>query len=288
MIAIDAKVAGFKSEQLVNEVALEKELRDLKKQIKDETAITEADQRKRELEQIREHYRELRNAANQNGLDVVEINSAMREALAMKNAEFDQADLQRKRDVLKAEQDLEQERRDARQETFDNLIALAGSESKFGRAMLLAKSVMAVREMAIEASKTIAFSAQAVARSSVAAAEGQVQTAKIGFPQNIPMLIGYAAQIGGIVSALKSANAAAKQAARKNGGTGGGVGGLDFQRGAAVSAPSFNVVGRSQSNQLAEAIAGVENKPIKTYVVASDVTSGQELDRNIITSSSIG
>jgi hypothetical protein len=66
------------------------------------------------------------------------------------------------------------------------------------------------------------------------------------------------------------------------GGAGGGTGG-----GAAPQAPAFNIVGSSGVNQLSDAIAGQENRPVRTYVVASDVSTAQELDRNIIESASL-
>lgn len=56
---------------------------------------------------------------------------------------------------------------------------------------------------------------------------------------------------------------------------------------AQVNAPDFNVVGASDRNQLAEAIAGVRSEPLKAYVVASDVTSAQELERKIVVGASI-
>jgi len=56
---------------------------------------------------------------------------------------------------------------------------------------------------------------------------------------------------------------------------------------ATPSPPSFNVVGASAGNQLAEAIAGQEQKPIKAFVVSREVTSAQELDRNAIRDASI-
>lgn len=63
---------------------------------------------------------------------------------------------------------------------------------------------------------------------------------------------------------------------------------LSAQGGAIQSAaPAFNVVGASQTNQLAQAIAMSEQEPLKAYVVASDVTSAQELDRKIIEGASI-
>jgi hypothetical protein len=59
------------------------------------------------------------------------------------------------------------------------------------------------------------------------------------------------------------------------GGTGGG-------------APQFNVVGNSGVNQLAGVLGNREQTPVKAYVVPSDVTSGQSLDRNTIRNASIG
>jgi hypothetical protein len=53
------------------------------------------------------------------------------------------------------------------------------------------------------------------------------------------------------------------------------------------SAPVFNVVGSSGQNQLAQAIEGITADPIKAYIVSSEVTSAQELDRKIIQSASI-
>ena len=55
-----------------------------------------------------------------------------------------------------------------------------------------------------------------------------------------------------------------------------------------VQAPDFNIVGANQTNQLASAIQGQFNSPIKAYVVAKDVSTAQELDRNVVNAASIG
>ena len=47
------------------------------------------------------------------------------------------------------------------------------------------------------------------------------------------------------------------------------------------SEPSFNIVGRSNNNQLLNAIQSQFDKPLKAYVVSGEVTNQQELDRNI-------
>jgi len=52
--------------------------------------------------------------------------------------------------------------------------------------------------------------------------------------------------------------------------------------------PSFNIVGASDTNQLAEAVAGQTQEPVQAYVVANDVTSAQSLDRNIVEGASLG
>jgi hypothetical protein len=51
--------------------------------------------------------------------------------------------------------------------------------------------------------------------------------------------------------------------------------------GAAAPQASFNVVGSSSNNQLAATIAAQQQQPVKAYVVGSDVTTQQSLDRNI-------
>lgn len=49
----------------------------------------------------------------------------------------------------------------------------------------------------------------------------------------------------------------------------------------------FNVVGASQQTQIAQAIAAMQQQPVKAYVVSSDVSSAQEMDRKIIEGASI-
>ena len=57
--------------------------------------------------------------------------------------------------------------------------------------------------------------------------------------------------------------------------------------GGAPIPPAFNVVGSSGETQLADAIGGQTQRPARAYVVSNDVTTAQELDRNIIEGASI-
>ena len=52
-------------------------------------------------------------------------------------------------------------------------------------------------------------------------------------------------------------------------------------------APTFNVVGVSPVNQIAQSLGG-EMAPVRAYVVANDVTSQQALDRNRVSAATLG
>lgn len=71
---------------------------------------------------------------------------------------------------------------------------------------------------------------------------------------------------------------------------GGGAGGGSAPSGggASMTAPSFNVVGSSSTNQLAQSIGSQTQTPVRSYVVASDVSTAQALERNIIKNATIG
>jgi len=57
--------------------------------------------------------------------------------------------------------------------------------------------------------------------------------------------------------------------------------------GGAPIPPAFNIVGQSGETQLADAIGGQSQRPARAYVVSNDVTTAQEMDRNIIEGASI-
>lgn len=55
-----------------------------------------------------------------------------------------------------------------------------------------------------------------------------------------------------------------------------------------VAAPDFNVVGQGAGSQLAGVVGARFGEPIKAYVLSSDVTSAQEMDRKIDSTATIG
>ena len=97
-------------------------------------------------------------------------------------------------------------------------------------------------------------------------------------------IIAYGASLGvAIASIIKARKAAQNQIRNIVPEAGGGGGGSA----PAVQAPAFNVVGATQESQLAQAIAGADDKPIKAFVVATDVSTAQELERSTIEGASI-
>jgi len=135
-------------------------------------------------------------------------------------------------------------------------------------------------------------SAVAISKASTLAnAEGVA--AQLAFPTvpgigTIARVVSYASTAASVIGNISRA-----RQLLSSGGSGGSSapsgGGSTVGGGAsAPAAPAFNVVGASATNQLAQTIGNQQQQPIKAYVVANDVTTQQSLDRNIVSSASIG
>ena len=135
-------------------------------------------------------------------------------------------------------------------------------------------------------------SAVAISKASTLAnAEGVA--AQLAFPTvpgigTIARVVSYASTAASVIG-----NIARARQLLSSGGSGGGSapsggGGATGGGASAPAAPAFNVVGASPTNQLAQTIGNQQQQPIKTYVLANDVTTAQGLERNIISSASIG
>jgi hypothetical protein len=146
-------------------------------------------------------------------------------------------------------------------------------------------------------SKTLALtqigidSALAISKASTLAnAEGVA--AQLAFPTvpgigTIARVTSYATTALSVFSNL----ARAKQLLSGGGGGGGGTtggGGAAPTGGGGGAAPSFNVVGQSGANQIAESIGARESQPMRAYVVGGDVTTQQGLNRGIVENATLG
>ena len=132
--------------------------------------------------------------------------------------------------------------------------------------------------------------AVAVAQATISGIEG-VQNAYTT-AQKSPITIGFPAypvvqaSLAGVFAALQlrkilSTNVGSASSASSNVSSGGGGG-------SAPAPPQFNIVGQSSTNQLSQTIAGQQNRPIQTYVVGSQVSTQQSLDRNAVATSTFG
>ena len=87
-----------------------------------------------------------------------------------------------------------------------------------------------------------------------------------------------------MVTGIAASVAATAQGLRalKSGGAASGGGDTSTSSGGGGAAPSFNVVGATETSQLADAIGGQTQQPVQAFVVANDVTTAQSLENNIV------
>ena len=209
---------------------------------------------------------------------LMNVNSLERERL-----DLIQDGIDKKEEEAELEEELLEEKKEKLKDNLDAIREAAGEETAIGKAIFIAKQAMRVQEGIEEAKATLSRITMRSAEAAVDTAKGAASTAKIGFPQNIPMLIAFAAQAAGILAAISSAAGAAKGAVKSVGG-----GGASAATPAPPQAPAFNIVGASPENQIAQALGEQQQQPIKAFVVSNEVTNQQALDRNIVRNASLG
>ena len=303
LLAIDAKVAGFKSEQLTNEVGLKQELLDLDKTIlatneelalKDAQFLAESENnelRKVELKrQAFELEKELELERLQFNIDNAKEGTQARidaeSELALKQQEF----AHQKIELDKLEADT---KKAMIAQGLDAVIGAVNAESKIGKALFVAKQALALKELIMNAKSTLSKATMNSAEAGTDIAKGTGKAASSAPPPfNLIPIAMFAAQAVGIIASIRKAMSKTKSVTAGFGGGGGG--GSVPSAPAPVSAPAmssvpaFNVIGASGSNQLAEAIGGQSQQPIQAYVTSNDVTTAQSLDRNIISEAGLG
>ena len=148
--------------------------------------------------------------------------------------------------------------------SFNQMAQLAGKDSKIGKAMAIASATIS--------------GVQGVQNAYTTAQKSPITAFFPAYPVVQSALAGAIALKN--ISAIKSVNPS------------GGGGNISAPSGGSAPAapslpPAFNVVGASGTNQLASAIGGQSQEPVKAYVVSGDVTSAQSMDRNIVEGASI-
>lgn len=282
MIAIDAKVAGFKSEQLTNQISLQKENVELTNSqnesesqlgierqrfnaelIEDELAKILALDEIDALEQEKEQARLQTIIDNENTGTQAKIDAQI--ALDEFKEQSRQTNLSRDKQIFELEKLRSKQTLSDAKGSFDQIANLAGKDSKIGKAMAIASATIS----GVEGVQNAYSTAQ---KSPITAL----------FP-------GYPIVQAGLAGAVALKNISAIKSVKESGG--GGTMPSPPSQPSTPSIPSlppaFNVVGASDTNQLASAIGGQSQQPVQAYVVSNDVSTAQEMDRNIIEGASI-
>ena len=302
--AIDAEKADEKK-KIADKKAIDAKYSADKKAIQELEANTEEEKRILSLQKEKEKFDNAILLATEQGLSTEELERSQKESLQLMRDGFDKTDLDRENKIatdkkvikdkeVSDEIELEAKRVAAKQQALNDISAIFGAESAMGRAALIAKQLMAAQELLIDlgaikskATKAVVGSQLNAVESGGAVATGFSKTLALGFPAAIPALIGYAASAAGIISGVMAATKKTKSVASSLGGIGGGGGGSPSAPSIPSLPPAFNVVGSSDTSQLADAIGGQSQEPVKAYVVSNDVTTAQSMDRNIVDGASI-
>jgi len=181
-------------------------------------------------------------------------------------------------ELAQAETNLQQAKANAIQGGLQVISQLAGKSKALSAGLLVVEKGLAIAQVISNAAKSIAQ-----AKANLAATP-----AVIGLAPNPMFAIQAAATAKGILATkLSAATSIATIAAQAipglagGGGGGGSAGGLGGGGGDS-QAPSFNVVGATETSQLADAIGGQTQQPVQAFVVANDVTTAQSLENNIV------
>ena len=237
------------------------ELKTLKEEIKNAEAVTEDERRALEIEKVTEHYDKLIAEAKRLGLATVGLEKGKTNALKKFNKETAE------NEISWSEMTSDQ-KADIAKKGFNDLATILGEETAAGKAAAIASATISTFQSANASYNSLA-----------------------GIPIIGPAL-GFAAAGAAVVSgfaqvkaitATKLPSLAGKSAPSAGGGTPSAP-----SMGSAPQPPAFNVVGASETNQLAGAIGEQEQQPVQAYVVSGDITTAQSLDRNIVQGATIG
>jgi hypothetical protein len=166
-------------------------------------------------------------------------------------------------------------------------IALAQKESAAREALFTKTASTAAKASELLGKNTATGKALAIAAATINTYQGI--TAELATKTVTPFEIGLKIANVAIIAATGFKAVKDIVSVKVPGGGGGSAPSMSAAAGGGSTAPQFNVVGNSGVNQLANVMNTQEQQaPIKTYVVSSDVTSSQSLDRNIIQSATLG
>lgn len=287
--AIEAQITGFRSEQQTNVNSLLKEQKDLQ----NELALIGKSERDIQREELKQQLEENKQLINTQVTDEIEKNELLltaeqdyRTKLKELNDSFDAEDVAKRQETAKALDDIEKQKvasviaaaeakAAVEMATIDTALQgigflkqIAGDDVALQKGLLIAESVAGIAKII---SSTTVANAKAVGASPLTLGQPFVAL------NTISAGIGIASNIAATAKGLQGL----KQTGLDKGGGGSASTGASLPT-PPTSAPSFNIVGATDTNQLADAISGQTQQPVKAFVVANDVTTAQSLENNIV------
>jgi hypothetical protein len=280
-----------KKEEIAKEKA--KRLREEAQEIAKNAKKANDEIRKTELERLTEQYNLERSILEKQKLSTLELEIKFlndKNELNLKQQEIEQKLRDEKIESdKKAEQDYWFGQADAAMQNDALNKELADKEIERQKAVSDAKIDLAkntlnlVAEIAGEGSDIA--KGVAVAQATISGIEGTQNAFTTASKSPITTLFpAYPFIQAGLAGAFSALQIRKIMSTPKSGGGGSAVGG----GGSAPAPPQFNIVGQSGTNQLAQTIAGQQNKPIEAFVVSSAVTTSQALDRNRVKTATFG
>lgn len=278
-----AQIEGFRSEQKANDLALDREEIELTNSKLESESKLSIERKRFNAEQIEDELARLE------ALKQVDLLEQEQEALRLQ-AIVDNANAgtQAKVDAQIALDEFTEQSRQTNlerdKEISDARVKIAEAEAQ-AKSKTLGDTENALTQLGeIAGKETAAGKALSIASATINTYRGvsDALAAKTVTPFETALKFINAASIlsSGIQNVKKIASV--KIPAGYGGGAGsGGAGGSVSQP------PQFNIVGATETSQLAEAVAGQEQQPVQAYVVANDVTTAQSLQNNIVEGSTL-
>ena len=282
-----ATVTGFRSEQQVNKNALDKEALEISKAKLESESLLSIEQKRFNAEQIEDELSRLEALKEIDELEAEQESIRLQAIVDNANAGT-QAKIDAQIALDQFEQQAGQQSVIRAEQISQAKIKISDKEEKAKRDALMGyanalSDVSSVIGTETEAGKAIAVASSLV--NTYAAITGQLSAfSKVPVP-------GYAiaqAIATGVVGLANVKKIMSVKVPNSTGGGGSQPASLPSAPAVQSLPPAFNVVGSSGTNQLADAIGGQTQQPVQAFVVSSEVTSAQELDRNIIDDASIG
>jgi hypothetical protein len=297
-----AQIEGFRSEQKSNDLALDREEIELTNSKLESENQLSIERQRFNAEQIEDEYLRLQRLQEIDLLEAEQeatrLQAIVDNANAGTQAKIDaqialdefleqsrQQNLAREKEIAEQERQLEKQKIQDKQMVLDAIGQFADAETGIGKALLIAKQALALKETLMDLKRITFKGTQAVSEAGVNAAQNVSESSKIGFPQNI---ITIAAAIAQGISIIGSVKKAVSKTKAKASGAVASTPTAPTTPSTTSIPPAFNIVGASGTSQLAEAIGEQEQQPVQAYVVANDVTTAQSMDRNIVEGASIG